>query len=83
MKVKTVKVSDKGQIAIPREVREEAGIKKGDDLILIHEKGKIMLEKVEEISKEVKEDFKDLLAHSEKVAKRLWENPEDEVWDTV
>ncbi len=83
MKVKTVKVSEKGQIAIPREIREEADIKKGDELILIHEKGKIMLEKVEEISKEVKEDFKDLLIHSEKAAKRLWENPEDEVWDRV
>jgi AbrB family looped-hinge helix DNA binding protein len=83
MTVKTVKVSEKGQISIPREIREEADIKKGDELIMVHGNGKIMLEKVEEISKSVKEDFKDLLIHSEKVAKKLWENPEDEVWDTV
>lgn len=83
MKVKSIKVSDKGQIAIPRDIREEAGIKKGDELLLISDKGKIMLEKSERVSKELKKGFKDLLKHSEKVTKKLWENPEDEVWNTV
>ena len=83
MKVKSIKVSDKGQIAIPRDIREEAGIEKGDELLLISDKGKIMLEKSERVSEELKRGFKDLLKHSEKVAKKLWENPEDEVWNTV
>lgn len=31
---------------------------------------------------EIKEDdFKDLLKHSEKVAKKLWDNEEDEIWN--
>ena len=30
-----------------------------------------------------KDDFKDLLKHSEKVANKLWDNKEDEIWDSV
>lgn len=29
------------------------------------------------------DSFSDLLKHSEKVAKKLWDNKEDEVWDKV
>ncbi len=80
MFVKTVKVSDKGQIAIPVEVRESVGISKGDILIVIQEKDKILIEKE---SSKLKEDFSDLLKHSEKVAEELWRNNADEVWDTI
>lgn len=30
-----------------------------------------------------KSDFSDLLKHSEKVAKKLWDNPEDGVWNNL
>ncbi len=80
MFVKTVKVSDKGQIAIPIEIRELIGINKGDNLILVQEKNKILIEKD---SERLKEDFNDLLKHSEKVAEELWRNKEDEIWDTI
>jgi len=83
MKIKTVKVSDKGQIAIPNEIRKEAGIQKGDELILVHEDGKILIEKGRDVSKGIKDDFRDLLAHSEKVAERLWGNEHDEIWNTL
>jgi len=80
MIVKTVKVSEKGQIAIPTDVREMIGIKKGDDMILYQENGKILLEKTPE---KLKDDFKDLLKHSEAVAKKLWGNKKDGVWDKL
>ena len=80
MIVKTVKVSEKGQIAIPTDVREMIGIKKGDDMILYQDKGKILLEKTPE---KLKDDFKDLLKHSEAVAKKLWSNKKDDVWDKL
>jgi len=83
MIVKIIKVSDKGQIAIPQEVRESVGIRKGDDLVLIQEGGKILLEKSTNISSRIKEDFSDLLKHSEAVARELWENEEDKIWDSV
>ncbi|VVB80811.1 Antidote-toxin recognition MazE, bacterial antitoxin [uncultured archaeon] len=79
--VKTVKVSDKGQIAIPLEIREETGIGKGDELILVQEGKRILIEPVKKISKQVKDDFSDLLKLSEKSLKKLWDNKADKVWD--
>ena len=35
MEIKTVKVTDKGQISIPTSIRELAGISKGDELIIV------------------------------------------------
>lgn len=83
MSIKTVKVSDKGQIAIPQDIRENVGIQKGDELILVQEGDKIMVRKAREIGEKTKDDFKDLLRHSEKVAKKLWENKADEVWNDL
>ncbi|MFH1505921.1 MAG: AbrB/MazE/SpoVT family DNA-binding domain-containing protein [archaeon] len=80
MIIKTVRVSEKGQIAIPRDVREMIGIKKGDDMLLIQDQGKILLEKTPE---KLKDDFKDLLKHSETVAKKLWGNKKDDIWDKL
>lgn len=33
--------------------------------------------------KNKKDKFKHILKHSEKVAKRFWNNKEDEVWDKI
>ena len=80
MIVKTVKVTDKGQISIPREIRETTQIHVGDDLVIIQQGSKILLEKPEQI---LKDEFKDLLQHSEDVARKLWGNKADDIWDTV
>ena len=83
MIIKTVKLSGKGQIAIPQDMRREAKLKKGDKLIVIEDDGKLMLEKAEKISARVKDDFKDMLRNSERVAEKLWSNKADEIWDTI
>ncbi|MEK6936720.1 MAG: AbrB/MazE/SpoVT family DNA-binding domain-containing protein [Nanoarchaeota archaeon] len=77
METKIVKVSDKGQISLPVSFRESAGIKKGDELVLIKKGRVILLEKVKE------SDFRDLLKHSEKVAEKLWSNKEDDIWNNI
>jgi AbrB family looped-hinge helix DNA binding protein len=82
MTIKTVKVSEKGQIAIPTEIREKMEINKGDELILFQIDGKILLEKPQRISKEAEDDFKDLLVYSKKTLKKVWDNKEDEIWNT-
>lgn len=79
MIVKTVKVSEKGQIAIPQMIREEAHIERGDELIIIQENGKIFLEKIEDSS--LRDDFKDLKKHSELSLKEIWDNEQDDVWN--
>jgi len=79
--IKTVKVSDKGQIAIPQSFRENLGINKGDDLIIVESKGKILIEKTQKTKEKIEDDFKDILKFSEDSLKEVWDNPEDKIWD--
>lgn len=80
MIAKTVKVTAKGQISIPIDIRELAEINTGDELIIIQEDNKIVLGKPENV---LKDNFRDLLVHSASVARKLWDNKEDEIWDTL
>ncbi len=77
MDIKIIKVSDKGQISLPVGIRESLKIKQGDELIITMSRDSLIIKKIK------KEDFSDLLKHSEKVAKKLWDNKEDEVWNNV
>ena len=77
METKIIKVTDKGQISIPIEIRKSIGIDVGDELIAIRNGKTICLKKIQE------DDFRNLLKHSERVAGKLWNNKEDEIWDTV
>ena len=82
MTVKTVKVSDKGQIAIPLDIRQLAGIEKGDELIVMEDEGNVLLQKSDRLSKKMKDDFKDILKLSERSLKEVWDNEEDDIWAT-
>ena len=78
--IKTVKVSEKGQIAIPQSIREQLGICRGDNLIMIQSEGKILLQKSLIAEQKLKDDFKDILNFSENSLKKIWNNKEDEIW---
>jgi len=75
METKIIKVTDKGQISIPIEIRKSAGIGVGDELIIVRDGEKICLKKIR------KDDFKDLLKLTELSLKKFWNNKEDEIWD--
>ena len=77
METKIIRVTDKGQISLPIGIRDSLRIKQGDELLITNSSDTIVIKKVR------KEDFSDLLKHSEKVAKKLWDNKEDEVWNDV
>ncbi len=81
MIVKTVKVSEKGQIAIPREMRKKAGINEGDDLIIVQRGDKLLLETTNKIQERLQSEFSDLVKLSEKSLMKLWDNKADEVWN--
>ncbi len=81
--ITTVKVSEKGQIAIPVDIREIAGIKSGDTLLLIQDEDKILLQKTKKPIKQLKEEFLPLLKQSESVARKLWGTKADDVWDNI
>ena len=78
--IKTLRVSDKGQISIPNSVRQKLGIERGDNLILFEIEGKILLEKQQKVSEKMKDEFKDVLHFSEQSLKEVWDNPKDEIW---
>ncbi|MEK6856077.1 MAG: AbrB/MazE/SpoVT family DNA-binding domain-containing protein [Nanoarchaeota archaeon] len=77
MDIKIIKVTDKGQISLPIGMREALQIRYGDELLMTRDNNALIIKKVK------REDFSDLLKHSEKVAKKLWDNKEDEVWNNV
>ena len=79
--MKTIRVSEKGQIAIPREIREKLNITQGDELIIIEDNEKLLIEKSKRITKNLKDDFKDILRYSEQSLKEVWDNPEDDIWN--
>ena len=49
-----------------------------DELILFNIDGKILLEK----SDKLKDNFKDIQKFSEESLKEIWENEDDEIWDS-
>ena len=80
--IRTIKVSDKGQISIPQSIRNEMGIERGDELILFQIEGKILIEKPQKISEKMQDEFKDILKFSEQSLAEVWDNPEDEIWNS-
>jgi len=82
MEIKTIKVSEKGQIAIPRIIRKKMGLDKGDELLLFEVDGKIMLEKVKIFSNLIKDKFKDIEKFNENSLKEVWDNKEDDIWSS-
>ncbi len=81
MILKTVSVSEKGQIAIPREIRALLGIKKGDRLVLTTKNKKLLIQKATNLTKQMEDDFDDLMGYSELSLKKLWLNKQDDVWN--
>jgi len=79
--IKTLRVSDKGQISIPNSVRQRLGIQRGDNLILFEINGKLLIEKQQKVSEKMIDEFKDVLRFSEQSLKEVWDSPEDEVWN--
>lgn len=78
-----VKVSSKGQIVIPKEVRERHGLHRETDLVLLESGDALVLRKKREVEGILKDEFDPLLRASEKALKDLWDNPEDDVWNDV
>lgn len=81
--VRTLTVSEKGQVVLPADVRRAMGIGKGTELVLVFDGGRILLQKEGQAAATLGEDFTDLLAATETALQGVWENDEDEAWDRV
>ena len=79
--LKTVTVSEKGQIIVPKEIQELLGIQKGDSLVITAKNKKILIQKTTNVEKHIEDDFDDLLRYSESSLGKLWNNKRDNVWE--
>jgi len=65
----TAKVSSKGQVTIPKELRDDLEIDKGDQLVFLQDNGNLILRKVtlDDIREKAMEDYRkgNTLSHEE------------------
>ena len=72
-----ITVGEKGQIVIPKKMRDNLKITKGTKLIVSEDKDKIMIKPANVSEKHL------LMLLSETSLKKTWNNPYDERWDDV
>lgn len=72
-----VTVGEKGQIVIPKKIREGLNISKGTKLIVSEDRDKITIKPVKLDEKHI------MMLLSETSLKKTWDNPYDERWDDV
>ena len=72
-----ITVGEKGQIVIPKRMREYLKIAKGTKLIVSEDKDKIIIKPVKLTEKHL------FMLLSESSLKKVWDNPYDDRWDDV
>ncbi len=82
--IETIKVSSRGQVVIPEDVRKSLKIKEGSKLVLIKKDNKMILELEDDFLKEINrnnsyedEERKFWMKLSEKNLEKVWNNKKD------
>ena len=82
--IETIKVSSRGQIVIPEDIRNHLGISEGTKLVLIEKENKLILVKEKEFLESLENNDKEKagwLSLAEKNLEKIWNNPkDDEEW---
>ncbi len=78
-----MKVSEKGQVAIPVEIRKAMGLRKGSELLLLYDGERLMAIRTDKAAEALLGVFDDLVRASAEVAGELWGNEADEVWNDL
>ena len=76
IEIKTATITEKGQIAIPKDVRNQKGFKKGCKVAILAYKNKIELRPLNQISK----GMATMLASEKSLGKDWNTQGEDEAW---
>mgnify|MGYP001583434342 CR=1 FL=1 len=74
--IKTVKITDKGQIAVPKEIRKLEGFRLGDKVAIIAFRDRIELRPLNKLNK----DIFTLLASERSLAKDWLSKEDEEAW---
>ena len=83
MEIKTIKLSEKGQISIPKEIRKGMHLKKGDKLVLMAKGEQLIMQKADAVLKKLgfEEESMDNMLASQETLKKDWDNKYDERWN--
>ena len=79
--VRTAKVSDKGQLVLPADIRKALKMRKATSIVLVSDGTRVYLEREDAVASAVEESFADFLKASEASLRNVWENDADAVWD--
>jgi AbrB family looped-hinge helix DNA binding protein len=72
MGIETTKMSSKGQVVVPQDIREELGVEEGDIFAIFGSHDTIVLKKIETPSREsLIKDFKEIAVEGKKRLKKL------------
>src|SRR2546425_12453947 len=78
-----VKVSSKGQIVIPKEVRTRHRLGRDTDLVLLESGDALVLREKADVEGVLNDEFAPLLRATQDALRGLWETPGDDMWDGV
>ncbi len=78
-----VRMSSKGQIVIPKDVRMRHKLERDTDLLLQEEGDVLVLRKKGDVDRVLRDQFYPLLKASERSLAEIWDNPEDDAWNEV
>ena len=81
MLVKTVKITDKGQITLPADTMRAMNLRRGAELVLVQEGDRIVLVRASRVGKQIVDEFGGWEELSAPAFAELWDNEADEVWN--
>jgi len=80
--VAIVTVSEKGQIVLPKRIRDVLKIMEGSRLFVEEKGGKILIQKLEPAAMD-SDEVRWMMSVSEKVLKKDWDYKGDDIWDEL
>ncbi|MBI2084051.1 MAG: AbrB/MazE/SpoVT family DNA-binding domain-containing protein [Candidatus Aenigmarchaeota archaeon] len=81
-RIRTVNISERGQLVVPEDIRKDLGIKGEETLVLIEKGDEIVLKRESDVLKMMGSEDAFWKTLSEKIMERAWEK-EDEIWDSI
>lgn len=81
MLVRTLKVTDKGQITLPADALRAINARRGTEFLLIQEGDRIVLVKADAVGKKVLDELGGWETLAAPAFAEVWDNDADEVWD--
>ncbi|MDD5148537.1 MAG: AbrB/MazE/SpoVT family DNA-binding domain-containing protein [Candidatus ainarchaeum sp.] len=81
-RIRTVIMNSRGQIVIPEEIRNNKGMKPKEALVLIERENELVLKKESDVARQVMAEEPFWAALSQKALEKIWNNKEDDIWET-